>query len=772
MRSSRDDCAKSQEGEVSLATEDAGVRGKPLCLDSDSDSATPPNRLLVALVLGLVTCALLWQMNVSQQFPFYFMFDMDLSSVTESLSIQSGKRPDIIMHPGFGMYVIQTAAHWLGVKAGILPPVLTYAQLNQSPEPLLVVAALTDFFRSLSPVLAVGTALFLWMACLVAFRPARIAAVGWLAVLLSLESFSYQCAFIRSELYSVFFWSIAVFLLACSAGRNVSARISVTYIVAGCLLGLSMLTKIQVLFLLAVSPLLHLVFVTVRVHPKCGDVNPPPLHRFRLLGLALVFLACILAAGLLFEVYRTPLASFMMISDHSLTLSPLGYALLILLGALLASHGLLLTPLADFHSLWTNIIKLDLLCFGFVAAFLSPLLVSADLSSGWEWCLLNLRLLFFDLGLLGARTSDAMIENVSRILAFHPIKYILFALSLAALGVAVRTRRAEFSTKGFLSILSIGMIAIAGMTLGYRPVLRDGIWVELVFGLATITALGALLRSWRGRSGAPNALNLAVVIVFVAGNVFYGQSVVTRIDAEFSQYGWGIQGYFSPFFGNNDYNRIMETHYSSDRQQYAAHYARDHRRTRRLLRFVFTNAQIDLDAVGRVAPGMRVWTRDSAWQIHEASPGIVGSHGIDPTRLALKARHFLLAPTTEHPPLDRFIDEPSNSLIRKSAESGQPGVDSLSLLGRRDLDVLLFVDAKDYARLPKVLNGVSGAAQHQEAEWIALQRENERRVLYGLRITDYAIVPISQLQGPYLVLIRERGISTEFDGQRYMPNLI
>ena len=103
------------------------------------EPATPalPGRALVTwvvvalLVAGLVS---LYQ-QASRKYPYYFIWDMDLSTAIDTALINSGRTPDHINHTAFGMYLVSKHATWWGKQLG-----------------LLSVADLDDVFGSLNPV--------------------------------------------------------------------------------------------------------------------------------------------------------------------------------------------------------------------------------------------------------------------------------------------------------------------------------------------------------------------------------------------------------------------------------------------------------------------------------------------------------------------------------------------------------------------------------------------------------------------------------------------
>src|SRR5262249_37352231 len=80
-----------------------------------------------------------------------------------------------------------------------------------------------------------------------------------LGAFLSQPGLLFQAAFVRSELYAIFYWSAAVFCLAVARTTRAPRTRIAAWFAGGLALGLAYATKVQVLFFLLTFPLLALL---------------------------------------------------------------------------------------------------------------------------------------------------------------------------------------------------------------------------------------------------------------------------------------------------------------------------------------------------------------------------------------------------------------------------------------------------------------------------------------------------------------------------------
>ena len=132
-------------------------------------------------------------MSLSKEYPYYFQWDMDLTSTVDGLMLGSGQMPAHINHTGFGMYLLQTATIGLARQTDAIS-VSSLEEVSSSLDPLSGVAELTTFLRLHSPFVGVALVLLAWAALSILFQPTRLVSIMALAVLSTMTSLLYHAA--------------------------------------------------------------------------------------------------------------------------------------------------------------------------------------------------------------------------------------------------------------------------------------------------------------------------------------------------------------------------------------------------------------------------------------------------------------------------------------------------------------------------------------------------------------------------------------------------
>ena len=175
----------------------------------------------------IVSILLAWYLSISCSYPYYFIWDMDLTTALDTVQIHSVLLPSHIDHPGFGMYLFlsfsEKIAHHLGVTS-----ILSFKDLMGSLNPLAAMAELTDFVRLHSPFLALSIVILLSAALYLLSAGSKWCFLLALVLLGTQESLTYHSSMIRTELYSIFYWSCAFFAM-------VIAVITARHLVKRCL---------------------------------------------------------------------------------------------------------------------------------------------------------------------------------------------------------------------------------------------------------------------------------------------------------------------------------------------------------------------------------------------------------------------------------------------------------------------------------------------------------------------------------------------------------
>lgn len=350
------------------------------------------NAVFAALFSAITVLLLAWYVFISYDYPYYFIWDMDHITALDTVLIQSGLRPDHICHPGFGMNLLlffsEKIAHLFGVVSA-----LDLEELAGSINPLAAMAELTTFVRLHSPFLSVGIAILLSMAMYLMSGMSRWYLLFFLVFLGMQESLAYHSSMVRTELYSVFYWSGAVLAMTMAAKATSPISRGISLLATGFLLGLSFLTKIQSLFYLAVVPiLLLLAFSLLQDSPKQNRRNITRKGAFWILIVSLFNVTAFLILGI---------ASYSISWPHNIPswastfrVTPIAVLFFLVLLSLLLCQLLLYL---------TNRLSLDIFRFssflsivaaGFILSFASHFLLYLDAAVSLNYTLLNFKIMF------------------------------------------------------------------------------------------------------------------------------------------------------------------------------------------------------------------------------------------------------------------------------------------------------------------------------------------------------------------------------------------
>lgn len=684
-------------------------------------------RLEVAVVVTLLALAYL---SVSQAFPFYFSWDMDWVTTLDALVIQSGGLPDHVNHTGFGMYFVLAWSQRLASALGWVS-FLTLEDVAGAGNPLLGIAELSDYFRRHSPVVLVGLVLaqvvgLVGIARLSRAEPTALARSFPVLVLLLVgvqEGAFYHAAFIRSELYSLLFWCLA-FMTGVAALRARSRRTSaLRFGLCGLFLALSWTTKLQALLLVG---WLVLLLVLLRElgwsrSPLVGLEPARPRGRFAP-GLCLFAPAAVVVHGA-FTVH-VPWGN----GAHVATYEANSAAFLVL--------AIFVAPLL-LAMLGRRSPALEALLAGALAAALLHLLVFADPRKGWEYLLVDAKMLLFRTNYQSMSALDPLrllqrlVDEVTSAPGVYAVHVGLLALALR--GRSWRQRALLLAVEGAL-LLHVGVAT--------RDYLRDLLWVRLPLVLWTVvlaTSLLARTRVERGeRSRAAGVLLLLVLLVVAQARQVL--RLPSRLDAHQLEYSWAIGPWFigGYLLEQQRFNVVMAEKVDMAAParwgQVASTGARDWARSKQDLGHALFNQ------------------RESLIDVTTAEPGFLLPH--DAGRIAAVSsdvRGGLIFRPRVWEPTGRLLDGESVRAQRKNPEghpvvAPAPDTPRLAVLGRADLDVVLFLPA--------------GAPA--PPDWTAGPEEIEVATAAGparfqaFRADLYGEVEVSRLGGGAFVLVKRR----------------
>jgi hypothetical protein len=682
--------------------------------------------LLSGLLLHLVA--------VSERYPYYLIWDMDLTVAIDTLIVNSGRLPDHISHPSFGVYLVTAPSARLSRALGGVS-VADLRDAANTLNPMAAMAELTDYLRRHSPLACAAVALILWLSLSAIFRLPCWAGALSFAVIGSEEALTYHASMVRSELYSVLFWSLAVLALALAARTRRPFQLTAGTVLAGLLMGLSFLTKIQSLFDLAAAALLGLLFSSLARSPR----EPEAITRLQARRLA--WLAAVNAAVFAFlcvASYRAPMP------EGSATFAD-GYGVTALsVVALFATVALAAVQTASLRgaSVRTTLglpSFLTLLVSGFLLSFALHFAGPRSPVASWQYLRCDFKVLFFRNAFYGI-SARAAIANVRSWLGHDPLLFAVHLLLLGGLllGGARGWVRIGVRERTLCAVASA--LAFVNLALGTRFVLRDTLWVDVIFTFLGVLYFALLLsRAERFRAGFAWAGSGALAVLMTV-NAVHSWSMLDRIDANYNQYGWQDERWAEEVYHGNQrlYTELMKARFAAGASlRPALRQAREHKTVREDAEFVFTNLRPTLREVGLAWEGMPVWLRDPGFRIAGLPDSLHGASVVDASALPLQRGPFLVESQVRvhSEELDKFRPEP------------RPG--AISVLTRSDLHIFLFVDPSDAAKL-------RGEMVAPTADRIRLAKGSQTLELVGLEILNYLEVPVVELRRGYFFVVASR----------------
>lgn len=621
---------------------------------------------------ALAAWAYLW---LSGRFPFYFIWDMDLATVLDVVVLRSGLHPDHVNHPGFGMYLLVDL--WIGLAQALgMVSAVSLDDLARAMSPLACAAELTDAVRVLSPIVALGSALCLGLALTrLARLPAGLAPVVF-AVLLTQSSLFYHASMNRSELFAVFYWSLGLLALACSAGEAAGRSKAAWILGSGLCLGLAILTKLQVVLYVLATPAFFAFALAARGE-RLADWWPTPASGRETGYRALAW------ANLTLYVALLVLAWFVEPPDGVWSFTeryrPTLYAGLFLLLYLACALGLtgswVARPAA--HGLLRF---LTLLSAGLPGCGLLVFLVLPKLGLGWQYLLVLYKMTFLRGELFAPKPVSEYLRCLVDYWRYEPATLAAYVLALGLFLLwAWRRRRGPAVTVGAVLVAGLGL---GCAVLSARPILRDWLWWETILGVWT---LAFLLLPWGTRTWGMRLASLLVLAGLGLGNIAMMRETLPRLDAVYSQYGFNPRPWLSfVFFGSHQkYKAFIRERYGyADDAAVKASLgpellqATRHAAVRRLAAYPFPGRAVDLRQVSLATPGFPVLQHDLALRLTVVPPELAGAVVVD----ALAAR--ALGPFLPDPPKGEPTEE--WAFAPYDAASG------LVVLPRKDLTIWLF----------------------------------------------------------------------------------
>ncbi|MFO0948141.1 MAG: hypothetical protein U1D30_19845 [Planctomycetota bacterium] len=629
--------------------------------------------LWLLLFGSLVSLTLFVYLHASWRYPYYFMWDHDHGQCLDTLLIQSGKLPDHVATPGLGVNLIHVFTEKLAHAAGWLS-VLDFADLNGSLNPIAAVAERVDFMRSHPPILAVATVLLIWLAFVLLFEPRRWEQVLLLLVFASSESFLYQSSMVRTELYSVFFWSASLAAVGfASRSRSKSSRAG-WFLVSGIALGWAYLTKMQSLLLLPFIPLLFVAspsnardaYSSTSTGTGLADDSADRARHGEIMILVLAIMNLVVIVALFAAARGVSIPAGVSVAGiggriESYRLSLSAFLLLAWCGLQVAGVWLRSLPDAVRSLLnWTTAITT-----GFWLSFGAHFLLFADPELGWTYLRWNAKILFFSRHFQQFLPLEDYVQQGTVLLQYDASMVASASLLFLLLVVAWLMGWLRMESSQVAACAGIFALSLLMATLGVRAFHRDTLWIAVSF-----LTCGTLCWMSMAQSSNPRWLGIVAALVIslqVGINLWQGFQFGPKLDALYTHYGWREDRFFSNLYGHNQpaYRMVMDDRYQgSQGRTFLAlrHHALNHAQVRRAVSFAFPNLAITQKQIGVSARGQPVWVHHADFRIRELPDFLQGAFVVDVSSLttlsspifsgnhAVEGREELVLLTQQDPP--------------------------------------------------------------------------------------------------------------------------
>lgn len=385
--------------------------------------------------------------------PFYFSWDMDLITITDMLLMKSDMLPAHINHPGMGMYWLLENLQTLAQKFNLITKV-AITDLFNSLEPMLIVAEQSVFMRICNALVCVGVSVALWLATRKEYSRSLFLDTLLLFVFLTIPGFwLYNTHMIRTETYSIFFWSLSLYYTLRAAEEE---KIGANSLLAGFFASLSFFTKIQVFFLL---PMLGLLY-QIRQNSK-KEITP--LYKYRFGVFLFVFVLMTLASVFAF------LPSYKADFAQRYWLNKFFFAFIFLL--------YFIKRIQKIDALKNLVNFLSTFLVGAALVVFLPIFSSFSFTTGLKYGFASFKLIFLRITRFADLGQLDVINNLTVLISTN-WKYLLIAFFVITISWYKTKKHYVFTFVTFLLLVQI--------SLGVRAGPQDSMWLEIPFLVAAV----------------------------------------------------------------------------------------------------------------------------------------------------------------------------------------------------------------------------------------------------------------------------------------------
>lgn len=655
-------------------------------------------------------------LRLNESYPYYYMWDMEQIVCLDMLSINSGTVPSHLVHPGLGMNWLMSWSTQIANYFGELS-ILTLEDLRASLNPMACVAEYMTFIRMHSVFAVVTIMICSWLVIKDFYDRC-----SWLWILpclyiSTLESLWFHSAHIRTELYAVMFWTIAVKLTTPIMLGKSQSPFRLLWI--GVCIGCAFLTKIQTVILISM-PIYICICSQIRYKSDHGDRNRWSLYvsRFNFLLYACLY------------VYVS-----------QIEVSSLGYHYAYI-GELRSPIGIgffgLVFLLWSIQDLWRKksavldpVFKcLNILILGTMASFLLHFFFPLSIESAWGYLLAD-----FKASLI--RPIVSLSEN-KFLKLFQLSQYLTLELLLLVLwgGILLwRMRKLQDCKLKIFMLLIFLSICVMHVIFVIRIQMNDLLFVEVLLALMLV-----VLVAYEIRNNPKPFMKLVAVGTFailIVANFKDLSYLKTKIDACYPVYGFNHERWMHRIYDGShiQYETIMKDRLGDSFGE-AAKLSResslDWKKNLEWVSYVFYNLNIDMRSIGIVGDNVPVFRNHVDARLKTYPADIKGEVLVD-----------LVGHRYKNIILNRQSIERRFTYFKHISQQPQ---DSMGVLYRRDLKIYIFSSKRisetiyGLKRIKKNCSVVVGGAE---------------KLFYGYEVHRLCEIPV-ELLGEYCFAVLKR----------------
>lgn len=422
----------------------------------------------------LIVMATFAALKLAGLYPFYYSWDMDLTIVQDMLLLQNDQLPTHYIHPGYGMYFFLYWVHHIAQVFDFITPV-NISNLGDARQPLLIVAEQVDFLRQTNAIFCIFLAIILWTALAELLPGSNFRKTLLLAVCLLMPClWKYDITLIRTETYSMIFWTLAILMtvLASQEVKDEKKHRRFIYFL-GAFCAASLFTKIQAIFLIAIVPFIYFLLRPPEFSFKSSQPFPTKKFVYGFLALSILTIVFIFPDHLhTFRNNWLPNRFFAALCF-----------LIYLMAAVQSQKKWTLRFLPQFQQ-WLEFFKNFILgsCLVLFLPFFSPL----NLWTSLNHSLFTFKVIFLRHSYISEIGDFSLLNNLVSVLTKNVFLLSLFAVTILGLIVFYSLRK---QIEKRIYVIMIASLFFLHVCLAIRDSQQDFLWLEFPVILLVVIGL-------------------------------------------------------------------------------------------------------------------------------------------------------------------------------------------------------------------------------------------------------------------------------------------